>query len=44
MLTRFFVVLGQVSTLFFMMAVGFLLGKRKIITAASTGEMSSLLL
>ena len=44
MFTRFLVVLGQVSTLFLMMAVGFVLGKWKKITAAGTGEMSSLLL
>lgn len=44
MFSRFLVVLGQVSTLFLMMAVGYVLGKRKKITAAGTGEMSSLLL
>lgn len=44
MLTRFLVVLGQVSTLFLMMGVGYILGKWKKVTAAGTGEMSSLLL
>jgi len=44
MLERFLVVFGQVATLFLMMAVGFILGKKKMITAAGTAEMSSLLL
>lgn len=44
MFARFLVVLGQVSTLFLMMGVGYVLGKWKKITAAGTGEMSSLLL
>ncbi len=44
MFARFIVVLGQVATLFLMMGVGFVLGKAKILTAASTGEISSLLL
>lgn len=44
MFSRFLVVLGQVSTLFLMMGVGYALGKWKKITAAGTGEMSSLLL
>lgn len=44
MITRFFVVLGQVSTLFLMMAVGYAMGKWKKITVAGTMEMSSLLL
>lgn len=43
MLERFFIVLGQVSTLFFLMAVGYLLGKRGKLTAAATKEMSTLL-
>ena len=42
-LERFFVVLGQVSTLFFLMAVGYLLGKLGKITEAGTREMSTLL-
>lgn len=44
MLERFFVVLGQVATLFLMMGVGYLLGKARVLTSASTGEISSLLL
>ncbi len=44
MLERFLVVFGQVSTLFLMMAVGYLLGRAGKITSAGTAETSSLLL
>ena len=44
MIERFFVVLGQVMTLFLMMGVGFGLGKLKMISSHGTKEFSSLLL
>lgn len=44
MVTRFFVVLGQVATLFLMIGVGFGMGKWGKITAHGTAEFSSLLL
>lgn len=43
MLERFFVVLSQVSTLFFIMAVGYLLGKLDKINEAGTKQMSTVL-
>lgn len=43
MLERFFVVLSQVSTLFFLMAVGYLLGRLDKINEAGTKQMSTLL-
>lgn len=44
MITRFFVVLGQVATLFLMIAVGFGMGKLGKITSHGTTEFSTLLL
>jgi len=44
MLERFFVVFGQVSTLFLLMGVGFVLGRAKKMSAATTSELSTLLL
>ena len=44
MLDRFLVVLFQVITLFIMMAVGFTLGRLKLITEKGTKEMSSILI
>ncbi len=44
MISRFFVVLLQVLTLFLLIGTGFAAGKLKLVTAAGTGEMSALLL
>jgi len=44
MLGRFLVVLSQICTLFLLMAVGYGLGRLKLVTEAGTKEMSALLL
>ena len=44
MLEHFLVVLGQVTTLFLLMGIGFFLGKTGRLSLVGTGEMSFLLM